>query len=113
MASEPDLSATHPPRMTAATTRRIDPDGVNGNQRGGGRPGTVGLPEAVGFALGAGAMAKALVVLEANLAGNEAVRRVFRDGGVIAEIERAAVDSVRRLHLRPAVPDPRAPGRAA
>jgi hypothetical protein len=57
----------------------------------------VGLPEAVGFALGAGAMAKALVLLETNLAGKETVRRVFRDGGVIAELERAAADHGWRL----------------
>ena len=47
-----------------------------------GRPpglfGAVGLPEAVGFAIGAGAMAKALVLLEANLSGSERVRRIRR-----------------------------------
>jgi hypothetical protein len=42
--------------------------------------GAVGLPEAVGFAIGAGAMAKALVALEANLSGNPRVRRLVRDG---------------------------------
>jgi len=42
--------------------------------------GAVGLPEAVGFAIGAGAMAKALLVLEANLSGSPRVRRLVRDG---------------------------------
>jgi len=50
--------------------------------------GAVGLPEAVGFAIGAGAMAKALVLLEANLSASPRVRRLMRDG-VWAELERA------------------------
>jgi hypothetical protein len=60
-----------------------------------GRPpglfGAVGLPEAVGFAIGAGAMAKALLVLEANLSGNPRVRRLVRDG-VWSELERAMAE---------------------
>jgi hypothetical protein len=55
------------------------------------RVGGVGLPEVIGFALGAGAMAKALVVLEANLSGSEGVRRLFREGGLRAEFARVAL----------------------
>jgi hypothetical protein len=50
------------------------------------------LPEVVGFAIGAGVMATALAALEASLAGNERARRLARDGGVRAELERAAAD---------------------
>ena len=68
-----------------------------GAQRRHGPIGSVGLPEAVGFALGAGVMAKALVALEATLSENERARRLARDGGVVAELERAAADLGRRL----------------
>jgi hypothetical protein len=57
-----------------------------------GQVGDVGLPEVVGFAIGAGVMATALAALEAGLAGNERARRLARDGGVRAELERAAAD---------------------
>jgi hypothetical protein len=57
------------------------------------------LPEVVGFALGAGVMATALAALEARLSGNERARRLARDGGVRAELERAAADRGWRIPL--------------
>ena len=52
------------------------------------RPGTeVGLPEVVGFVIGAGAMATAMVALEASLSGSETARRIARDG-LRAELHR-------------------------
>jgi len=59
--------------------------------------GDAGLPEAVGFALGAGLMATALAALEAALSNSERARRLVRDGGVMVELERAAVDLGRWL----------------
>ena len=74
-------------------------EGVYLNQRRHGPEAELGLPEVVGFALGAGAMATALVGLEARLSGSEAARRVVRDG-VRAELHRVAADRL---------PRPRAP----
>jgi hypothetical protein len=56
----------------------------------------VGLPEVVGFALGAGAMATAIAALEANLSGSEAARRLVREG-IAAELHRVAADLVPRV----------------
>jgi hypothetical protein len=56
----------------------------------------VGLPEVVGFALGAGAVATVLAALEANLSGSEAARRVVREG-FSAELHRVAADLVPRV----------------
>jgi hypothetical protein len=56
------------------------------------RPHTdVGLPEVVGFALGAGAMATAIAALEATLSDNETARRLVRDG-IRAELHRVAAE---------------------
>ena len=71
---------------------------VDGNGRRHGRVGDAGLPEAVGFALGAGLMATALAALESALSTNERARALVREGGVRAELERAATDLGRRLH---------------
>ena len=73
----------------------------------------MGLAEVIGFALGAGAMARALVVLEANLSNSDRIRRVVREGGLWAELERTAAAH----HLvkgRPGLPGtaPDAPRRA-
>lgn len=51
----------------------------------------VGLPEVVGFALGAGAMATAMAALQAGLSENETARRLVRDG-LLAELHRVAAD---------------------
>ena len=56
----------------------------------------MGLPEVVGFALGAGAMASAMAALEANLSGSERARRVVREG-ITAELHRVAADLVPRV----------------
>jgi hypothetical protein len=77
---------------------RADPDRVDVKARRHGRVGDAGLPEAVGFALGAGLMATALAALESALSTNERARALVRDGGVRAEFERAATDLGRRLH---------------
>jgi hypothetical protein len=53
----------------------------------------LGLPEMVGFALGAGAMATAMAALEASLSGSERARRLVREG-VLAELHRVAADLV-------------------
>ena len=53
----------------------------------------VGLPEVVGFALGAGVMATALAALEAGLSGSERARRLARNG-IRAEFHRMVVDRV-------------------
>jgi hypothetical protein len=70
---------------------------VDAKTRRQGRVGDAGLPEAVGFALGAGLMATALAALEAALSNSERARRLVRDGGVRVELERAAVDLGRWL----------------
>ena len=57
------------------------------------------LPEVVGFAIGAGVMATALAALEAGLVSNERARRLARDGGLRAELERAAADRGWRIPL--------------
>ena len=72
---------------------------VHGYQRRHGPVAAVGLPEVVGFAIGAGVMVRALAALEAGLAGNERARRLARDGGVRAELERAAADRGWRIPL--------------
>jgi hypothetical protein len=77
---------------------RADPDRVDVKARRHGRVGDAGLPEAVGFALGAGLMATALAALESALSTNERARALVRDGGVRAEFERAATDLGRGLH---------------
>jgi hypothetical protein len=56
----------------------------------------VGLPEMVGFALGAGAMATAMAALEANLSGSQTARRLVREG-LTAELHRVAADLVPRV----------------
>jgi len=56
----------------------------------------VGLPEVVGFALGAGAMATAMAALEANLSSSERARRLVREG-LTAELHRVAADLVPRV----------------
>jgi hypothetical protein len=56
----------------------------------------VGLPEVVGFALGAGAMATAMAAIEANLSASETARRLVRDG-ITAEFHRVAADLVPRV----------------
>jgi hypothetical protein len=56
----------------------------------------VGLPEVVGFALGAGAVATAMAALEANLSGSAAARRLVREG-LTAELHRLAADLVPRV----------------
>jgi hypothetical protein len=56
----------------------------------------VGLPEVVGFALGAGAVATAMAALEANLSGSETARRLVREG-ITAELHRVAADLVPRV----------------
>ena len=57
----------------------------------------VGLPEVVGFALGAGAMATAMAALEANLSASETARRLSVRDGVTAELHRVAADLVPRV----------------
>lgn len=84
-----------------APARRADPDRVDVKARRHGRVGDAGLPEAVGFALGAGLMATALAALESALSNNERARALVREGGVRAELERAANDLGRRLHPPP------------
>jgi hypothetical protein len=74
-----------------AGATRLDPGGMTGGQGRQERVSAVGLPEVIGFAIGAGAMAKALVVLEANLSGSDLVRRLVRKGGLVAELERVAL----------------------
>jgi hypothetical protein len=56
----------------------------------------VGLPEVVGFALGAGAVVTAIAALEANLSGSETARRLVREG-ITAELHRVASDLVPRV----------------
>jgi hypothetical protein len=80
------------------TAGRADPDRVDVKPPRHGRVGDAGLPEAVGFALGAGLMATALAALESALSNNERARALVREGGVRAELERAATDLGRRLH---------------
>ena len=53
----------------------------------------LGLPEVVGFALGAGAMATAMAALEASLSGSERARRLVREG-IRAELHRVAAELV-------------------
>lgn len=68
---------------------------MHGNQRRHGPETELGLPEVVGFALGAGAMATALAGLEARLSSSETARRLVRDG-VRAELHRVAADRLPR-----------------
>ena len=65
----------------------------------------VGLPEVVGFALGAGVMATALAALEAGLSGNETARRVVRNG-IKAEVHRMASDLIPRPRAAPSTQEP-------
>ncbi|MGY1804193.1 hypothetical protein ACI78T_13035 [Blastococcus sp. SYSU D00922] len=51
----------------------------------------VGLPEVVGFVIGAGAMATAMAALEASLSGSDRARRIARDG-IRAELSRMAAE---------------------
>jgi hypothetical protein len=64
----------------------------------------VGLPEIVGFALGAGAMATAMAALEASLSENETARRLVRNG-ILTELHRMAAE--RAPGARTAAPRPR------
>jgi len=66
---------------------------VDKHRRAHGSHTEVGLPEVVGFALGAGVMAKALTALEAGLSGSERARRLARDG-IRAEFHRMVGDRV-------------------
>ena len=63
----------------------------------------VGLPEVVGFVLGAGAMATAMAALEANLSESEAARRLVREG-ITAELHRAVEHLPGHHPARPAIP---------
>ena len=67
---------------------------MHSDQRRHGPVSDLRLPEVVGFALGAGAMATAMAALEAGLTGSERARRLVREG-IRAELHRVAADLVR------------------